>query len=695
MATVAPMVTYPETPTGDVVDDHHGTKVADPYRWLEDVDAPETRRWIAAQNALTQSWLDGVASRPVIRERLAQLWDHPRRGTPWRRGERWFQLRNSGLQDQDVLWVMDAPDAEGRILLDPNELSSDGTVALSAAAVSHDGRLLAYATSAAGSDWMTWRVRDVDSGADLPDVVEWAKFAGAAWTRDGSGFYYGRFAAPEPGQAHQATNLRHRLCFHRLGTAQDDDELVYARPDEPEWGFHPVVTEDGRWLVVTVSQGTDPRTRLYVADLDSDRPEVQPLIDDFDAAYELVGSDGATWYLRTDLDAPRGRVIAVDVDDPRRERWREVIAESDDTLEAVRLVGLGTPAGGRLVTVHLRDAASRLAVHRLDGSLDHEVDLPGLGSVGVVSGRHTDSAVFFSFERFTAPPAIYRHDVTTARTAPVSPPGLDVDQADFVTEQAFATSDDGTRVPLFLVRRRDVTPDGDRPTLLYGYGGFQIPLTPAFKVAWHVWVERGGVLAVANLRGGGEYGQEWHDAGRLANKQNVFDDFAACARHLVDSGWTAPQRLAIQGGSNGGLLVGASITQHPELFGAAVSEVGVLDMLRFHHFTIGWAWTSDYGSADDPEQFRWLHAYSPLHNLRPGTAYPATLLTTGDHDDRVVPGHSFKFAAALQAAQGGDAPVLLRVETDAGHGAGKPTSKSIDERADVLAFLTRALGADG
>jgi prolyl oligopeptidase len=688
---------YPDTATVDQVDDYHGERIADPYRWLEDTDAPETAAWIAEQNAVTAAWIGEVADRDDIVARLRALWDHPRASVPTHRGKRWFQLRNSGLQDQDVLVVMDAPDDEGRVLLDPNAMSDDGTVSLSAAAVSRDARLLAYATSAAGSDWMTWRVRDIATGEDLDDVLEWSKFAGAAWLPDGSGFLYARFDAPAEGEAYEEANRNQRLWLHRVGTSQDDDVLVYARPDQPEWMFSPSVTEDGRYLVLHVSHGTDPRNRLFYADLGEDAEErtsvegiaFLELLTDFDAAYGLVASVDRTFYVLTDRDAPRSRLVAIDLDDPEPSRWRDVIAETEDSLERATLVG------GRLIAGYLHHARSVLRRFTLDGEPDGEVALPGIGSVEGMAGKAEDDDLYFSFAGFSQPSSIHRHTVSTGATALVRAAGVDIDPDAFVTEQVFVTSADGTQVPMFLVRRADVEPDGGVPTLLWGYGGFRIPVTPMFRVAWHVWVERGGMLAVPNLRGGGEYGQAWHDGGRLANKQTVFDDAIAAAEHLVASGWTRPDRLAISGGSNGGLLAGACLTQRPDLFGAAVPEVGVLDMLRFHHFTIGWAWISDYGSADDPEQFRWLRAYSPLHNIDAGTRYPATLITTGDHDDRVVPGHSFKFAAALQAAQrasGGEAPTLIRVQTQAGHGAGKPTRVLIEERADVLAFLTRALG---
>lgn len=677
-------LSYPPPPTSDAADDYHGTRVPDPFRPLEDPRTAETQAWIAAQNALTHAWLREVPARDEIRGRLRAVWNHPRAGAPWRRADRWFQLRNTGLQNQDVLWVADDPDDAGHVLLDPNTLSEDGTVSLSALAVAPDARLLAFAMSDAGTDWMTWRVLRVDDGSVLEDVVEWSKFSSAAWAPDGCGFYYARYDAPPAGQTYEAPNRDMRLHFHRLGDAQADDRVVHERPDEPEWGFAPTVSDDGRWLIVHVWHGTDPRNRVALADATTGE-DVRYLLDDGDASYEFVGNDADVLYFLTDADAPRGRVVAIEAHRPHRTHWREIIPQSHDTLEQVRLVG------GRFVAVTLHHGAHRVALHSHEARTRVELPLPRAATVGAVTGRQDDVQVHFTVTTFTDPVAVWRHDLAAATTTAPRAAGDDRGQARHVTEQVFVTSGDGTLVPMFLVRDAAVQRDRNRPVLLYGYGGFNVPLTPTFKPEWAVWLELGGVLAVANLRGGGEYGREWHDAGRLAHKQNVFDDFAACAQWLVDEGWTCPQRLAISGRSNGGLLTGASLTQRPELFGAAVVEVGVLDMLRFHTFTIGWAWTSDYGCADDAEQFAWLYAYSPLHNLVPGRHYPATLITTGDHDDRVVPAHSLKFAAALQAAQGRDAPVLLRVDTAAGHGAGKPTEKLIEERADVLAFLTRVL----
>ncbi|WP_045233710.1 prolyl oligopeptidase family serine peptidase [Deinococcus pimensis] len=676
---------------GDHVDVYHGTTVPDPYRWLEDPDSPETRAWVEAQNTATAAFLTDVPARGALRERLRTLWDHPRAGAPWRRGARLFRLRNTGLQDQNVLYVRDDEDGgagDWRVLLDPNTLSEDGTVALQTVSVSRDGRFLAYSVSAGGSDWQTWRVRDVESGADLPEELSWSKFSGAEWLPDGSGFLYGRYPQPGEGEALTAANYGQQLWLHRVGTPQTRDELVYERPDRPTWGFSPVVTHDGRWLVLHVWEGTDPRNLVYVRPL-SEGGSFTELVPSFEASYTLVHGEGSALSFRTNRDAPLGKLVGVDLADLAA-GWRDVVPEGEHLLEAAR------PVPGGFLTLLGVHASHRLSLVDRSGAALGEVTLPTLGTVSAVNALPDDPEVFVEFTSFLTPVSAYRLDVSAdaPALAPLDPPALDFDTSAYETRQVFATSRDGTRVPMFLVHRAGLTPTGDHPTLLYGYGGFDISLTPSFSAARLPWLELGGVLAVANLRGGGEYGEAWHAAGTVHRKQNVFDDFVACAEHLVAMGLTRPSRLAIQGGSNGGLLVGACMTQRPDLFGACLPDVGVMDMLRFHRFTIGWAWVSDYGSSDDPEQFRTLLAYSPLHNLREGVCYPATLVTTGDHDDRVVPAHSFKFAAALQHAQACDRPVLIRVQTRAGHGQGKPTRLLIEEAADVLAFLTRALDMD-
>ncbi|MBN1417310.1 MAG: S9 family peptidase [Planctomycetes bacterium] len=687
-AVQAPAFPYPPAPRGDVVDDYNGVRVLDPYRWLEDADSAETRAWIEAENALTESFLAAVPARERIRERLRGLLDFERFGLPRKEGGRYFFSHNTGLQNQDVLLVADALDAEPRVLLDPNGLSEDGTIALSGWAPSRDGKLLAYGTAEAGSDWQVWRVRAVDTGEDLPDRVEWVKFSGASWTLDGKGFFYSRYDAPAEGESLSATNTFQKVYYHRLGTPQDQDPLIYERPDQKEWGFAADVTEDGRYLIVAVWRGTDSKNGLFYKDLDAADGQVVELLPDFDAAYDFVGNDGPVFRFRTDLDAPRGRVVAIDIRSPARDAWQAVVPQLDDILDEVSLVG------GRLVCQYMKDARSAVRIHDGSGVLIREVPLPGIGTASGFRGKPDDPETFYSFASFATPPEIRRLDVRTGDQSIFRRPKADVDPDAFETTQVFCASADGTRVPIFVSHRKDLARDGARPTYLYGYGGFDISITPWFSTTHLVWMEMGGVLAVANLRGGGEYGETWHEAGRLKNKQNVFDDFLASARWLVANGYTSAKRLAIGGGSNGGLLVGACMTQRPELFGAALPAVGVHDMLRFNKFTIGWAWTTEYGSPDDPEMFPVIRAYSPLHNIRPGTAYPATFITTADHDDRVVPAHSFKFAAALQAAQAGPAPILIRIETRAGHGAGKPISKVIEEVADRWAFLVRVFEMD-
>lgn len=694
-----PKLTYPPAPISDQMDDFHGTLVADPFRKLEETNAPETKAWIKAQNGVTADFLEQIAAREPIRQRLTELWDFPKRWAPVPKGDRIFQLRNSGLQNQDVLFVMDSPAAlengEGRVLLDPNTLSADGTVALSRWSVSENGRYLAYATSASGSDWLTWHVRGVETGADLADQIEWSKFSGASWAADSSGFYYARYDAPDAGQDYLSVNYFQKIYFHRLGTEQAEDVLIYERPDQKEWGFDAHVSEDGDYLVIHVWQGTDVRNRLFYLPLTAQKKKkknpVVELISELEAAFTFVGNHGSVFYLTTNLDAPKGRLIAIDTLDPKKEKWRTLIPEGDDTLEQIKMVH------NEFVALTLHHAHHRLTRYDLNGQTIGEIELPGLGSIPTngdtlnLTGKPTGDDLFYGFWSFLHPVSLYRFDFKTEQSELLFAPDLPFDTSDYETRQIFAPSPDGTRIPIFLTHRRGMALDGQNPTLLYGYGGFNISLTPSFAVSRLVWLEMGGVYASANLRGGGEYGEAWHQAGMKQNKQNVFDDFIACAEFISAEKITQPAKLGIMGGSNGGLLVGACMTQRPELFGAAVPAVGVMDMLRFHKFTIGWAWVSDYGSAENPEDFPILLAYSPLHNLKPGVNYPATLITTGDHDDRVVPGHSFKFAAALQAAQAGDAPTLIRIQTKAGHGAGKPTAILIQETADIWAFLSHAL----
>jgi len=681
---------YPSARKGDVVDDYHGTKVADPYRWLEDPDSPESRSWIEAENRLTNAYLADIPARAAIRDRLTKLWNYPKFGSPFRKAGRYFFFKNDGLQNQSVLYKQASLSADPETLLDPNLLSEDGTVALSNLAVTDDGRLLAYGTAASGSDWEEFRVRDVATGKDRPDHLKWIKFSSASWTKDGAGFFYSRY--PEPAdKALTDVNRFQKLYYHRLGTDQAQDVLVYERPDQPDWGMNAEVTDDGRYAVLTVWLGTDRRNRIYYRDLkNAKRPTVKGdvvrLLDDFDASYAFVGNDGPVFYFLTDLDAPRKRVIAIDTRHPERARWRELIPQGQDVLEGVQIIH------DTFVANFMHDAASRLRLFALDGRMLRDLELPTLGSIGSITGERKDDEMFYAFTSFLYPTTIFRYDFRTTSTSVFKAPTIDFDPSGYETKQVFYTSKDGTRVPMFITHKKGLTLDGSHPTLLYGYGGFNISLTPSFSVGTLVWLEMGGIYAVPNLRGGGEYGEEWHQAGMLDRKQNVFDDFIAAAEYLIAQRYTSTPKLAIAGGSNGGLLVGAAMTQRPELFGAALPAVGVMDMLRFHKFTIGWAWVTDYGSADSASQFPYLYKYSPLQNIRPGTKYPATLVTTADHDDRVVPGHSFKFTATLQAAQAGPDPVLIEIETKAGHGAGKPTSKIIEEQADRFAFLVHNLG---
>ncbi|MCU0772281.1 MAG: prolyl oligopeptidase family serine peptidase [Verrucomicrobia bacterium] len=678
---------YPATAKTNVVDTYHGVKVEDPYRWLEDDNADATKDWVQAQNAVTMPYLQSLPGRQAIYHRLKTLWNFERYGVPFTEGGRYFYAKNDGLQNQSVIYTVDKLNGEPRVLIDPNALSKDGTVALTGLEVSRDGRLAAYGVARSGSDWQEWRVRAVETGEDLPDTIAWVKFSGASWLKDGSGFFYSRYDAPAEGKELSGANYFHKLHFHKLGTPQSEDELVYHRPDHKEWNFNGRVTDDGHYLIITATEGTDPKNRVLYKDLTSPTNAVQELLMAFDADYTFVGNEGPVFWFKTDHGAPNHRVIALDIRDAKTADWVEIIPETQNKLEQVSLVN------EHFITEYLADATSVVRWHSLAGAAQGELKLPGLGTVSGLGGRRGDRETFYSFTSFTTPPTIYRLNLTNHTSELFRKPQVRANLDFYRTEQVFYSSRDGTRMPMFLTHSVALSKGLTHPTLLYGYGGFNISLTPTFSVANLVWMEMGGVYAVPNLRGGGEYGEKWHQAGIKLNKQNVFDDFMAAADWLVTNRYTKPSRLAIAGGSNGGLLVGACMTQRPDLFAAALPAVGVLDMLRFHQFTIGWAWTSDYGSSDNETEFKALYAYSPYHNLKPGTRYPATLITTADHDDRVVPAHSFKFAARLQECQApGGPPVLIRIETKAGHGAGKPTDKQIEEAADRLAFLARMLG---
>jgi prolyl oligopeptidase len=692
-------LTYPQTKKVDQVDDYHGVKVADPYRWLEDLDSPETAAWVKAENDVTLPYLAAIPAREKIKARLTRLWDFEKYGVPYKEAGRYFYSKNNGLQNQSVIYWTEKLDAEPRVLVDPNKLSEDGTVALAGYSISRDGKLMAYGTSASGSDWAEYRVRRVDTGEDLSDHLKWIKFSGASWTKAGSGFFYSRYDEPKSGDELKGLNYWHKLYYHRLGTNQSEDKLIYERPDQKDWMFGAGVTDDGTYLVIGVEKSDTPNNAVFYKDLSVEAAPVVELLKDFDAEYGFIDNDGPVFWFKTTEGAPRGRVIAVDTRTPQREKWREVIPQAAETLQ-----GVGT-VDDKFICTYLKDAHTVVRVYSLSGKFQREVALPALGSASGFGGRQTDTAyrfggkrtdkeTFYSFTSFNMPSTVYRYDPAAGQSTVFKQPKVDINPADYEIKQIFYTSKDGTKVPMFITHKKGLKLDGHNPTYLYGYGGFNASLTPNFSVSNLIWMEMGGVYAMPNIRGGGEYGKDWHDGGRKLNKQNVFDDFIAAAEWLIANQYTSREKLAIGGGSNGGLLVGACLTQRPELFKAALPAVGVMDMLRFNKFTIGHAWVQDYGSPENAEEFPALYAYSPLHHLKKGAHYPATLITTADHDDRVVPAHSFKFAATLQEAQGGEAPVLIRIETKAGHGAGKPTTKRIEEIADQWAFLVRNLGVD-
>ena len=721
-------LTYPAARRGTQVDTYHGTSISDPYRWLEDTDAPETKAWVEAENKLTFGYLATIPERNAIRTRLTQVWNYPKYSTPTKIEDRLFYSENSGLLNQSIYYVKDG-DKPARVLLDPNTLSTDGTVALSVTEPSPNARTLAYAVQFAGSDWQEIRLRNVDNGRDMRDTLKWVKFSDISWTRDNKGFFYEGYDPQTSGNKLTNVVRNQRVYYHKVGTPQSEDLIIYDRKDQPDWLFDTQVTDDGTFAIITIYQGSDPRTRLYFIFLDNPKkPSITApivrLIDDNESENVFIDNLGDYFLVRTDRGAPKGQVVQIDINNSEPRRWVSVIPEGRDALVTSHVIGK------HLVLEYLQDAHSSLRLYGLpiqnqprpDRRLSpssipstpqgrtpapsddrrrltapgypfiDEIQLPGLGSIGEITGREDKNEMYYSFTSFLAPTSIYKYDVKKRTNELLKTPKLPVDVSQFETRQVFYNSKDGTRVPMFITMKKGLALDGNNPTILYGYGGFNVAETPNFSAANLVWMEMGGIYAVANIRGGSEYGKAWHEAGMLDKKQNVFDDFIAAAEYLIKEKYTSTPKLAISGASNGGLLVGAVLNQRPDLFGAALPAVGVMDMLRFQKFTIGWAWTSDYGSSDDPKQFEYLRAYSPLQNIKPGTRYPATLVTTADHDDRVVPGHSFKYAATLQAAQAGPAPVLIRIETNAGHGAGKPTTKRIEEAADKFAFLVRNLG---
>jgi prolyl oligopeptidase len=678
---------YPVSDQVEHVDVYHGTNVADPFRWLEDDvrESEAVKSWVDAQNVVTFAYLDTIEERGAINSRMKELWDYDRYSLPEKEGGRYFYSYNNGLQNQDVIYTLSDLDAEPDLLIDPNTWSEDGTVALASFFPSPDGKHLAYLVQDGGSDWRVGKVMNVESGEVLTDHLDWLKYTGLSWAGDSSGFYYSRYPATKEEEKFQSLNENMTVFFHSLGTAQEKDRVVYAIPEHPDWGPSASVTNDGKHLVITIFVGTDDRYSIVHQDLTDPGSEPVMIIEGFEHDYSLAGSIGDDLYFRTNDGAPRNRLIVINTKQPGREHWREVVAQSDDVLDDVNLVG------GKIITTYMQDAKTVVKVMDLDGNETGRVDLPGIGTANGFGGKVDDEETFFAFSSFNSPKTISRLNVSTGEVEAFKTPDVAMNPDDYVVKQVFYKSKDGTRVPMFISHRKDVVPDGNTPTMLYGYGGFNISITPSYSTTRLTWMDMGGIYAVANLRGGGEYGEEWHQGGTKLNKQNVFDDFIAAAEYLIAEGYTNSDKLAIFGGSNGGLLVGAVVNQRPELFGAAIPAVGVMDMLRFHNFTAGRFWTDDYGSSDNPDEFEALLKYSPYHNIKKGTEYPAIMATTADTDDRVVPGHSFKYAAALQEAQAGDEPVLVRIETRAGHGAGVPTDKVIENYSDNWAFLLENL----
>jgi len=689
-ASEAASLHYPSAPRLDLVEERFGVDVPDPYRWLEnDVRAdPAVRDWVTAENAVTEAYLAGLPGRDLLRRRMERLYDYGRYSTPRKANGRYFYTFNTGLQKQAPLYMREGLNGPQREILDPARLSVDGATALAEWEPSPDGRFLLYAVQDAGSDWRTLRVLDIATGRDAGDSISWVKYSELAWDSSSQGFYYSRFDAPEKGGAFQSSNRDHKVYYHRLGTVQADDQLIFETPRHPDWNHSAKVTADGRWLLVTSTRGTDADATLSVAALDGQPPRFRALVKGMDHGWKLVGSQGSLLWFVTDKDAPRGRLVRLDAEHPDA-RPREIVPQREEVLAGGSLVG------DRIIVAYLDNARTIAELVTLEGRPAGEVPMPGLGTSAGFRGKAGDPETFFSFSGFTRPSTIYRYDTTTGAQSIFAQPDLAFSPTDFVTDQIFYPSKDGTRIPMYIIRRMDAMRRAEpAPTLLYGYGGFNISLTPGFSPTRLAWLEQGGTIAIANLRGGGEYGKAWHDAGKGQNKQNVFDDFIAAAEYLKANGYTGEDQLAIEGRSNGGLLVGAVVNQRPDLFSAALPAVGVMDMLRFDRFTAGRYWVDDYGSPEKEADFRALLAYSPYHNIAEGRDYPAILVTTADTDDRVVPAHSFKYAAALQAHALGDRPRLIRVETRAGHGGGKPTDKLIEEYADMYAFAAKWTGLD-
>lgn len=672
---------YPDTKLDDTQDDYHGVKVKDPYRWLENNESDETKNWIDAENKVTFAYLNGLPSKQEFKKRMTELWDFDKFSPPSRRGKKYFFSKLTGLQNQPVLYVADSPYAkDAKVLLDPNKLSADGTVALSSYSLSDDGKYLCYGVSNAGSDWTEWKIRDVETGSDLSDLLKWIKFTSCEFSKDGKGLYYSRY--PEAKNELKEANYYNKVYYHKIGTAQSEDKLLLENADEKEWEFSPQISDDGKYLIISISRNTNPENLVYYKDLSKENSPLVKLIDTWGSQYEFIDNDGSVFLFQTNNKAPRGRMIAIDTAKPAPGDWKELVAQKDEILRSC------TAVDQSVVALYLKDAHAELHLFGRDGKDQGSISTPGIGAVNAVSGRPQDKEAFFSFVSFTEPTSIYRYDFASKKENLVARPTVAFKPEDFETKQVFYPSKDGTKIPMFIVSKKGVAlKSKPLPTYLYAYGGFNIPMLPRFSPSAVSWLEKGGIYAQACLRGGGEYGEDWHKAGMKEKKQNVFDDFISAAQWLIDNNYTVKDMLAVNGGSNGGLLIGAVMTQRPDLFAVAIPEVGVLDMLRYHKFTIGHAWMGEYGSSDDANELKYLMQYSPLHNVKKGSTYPATLVITGDHDDRVFPGHSFKFASALQAAQPATAaPVLIRIETRTGHGAGKPTAKIIEEQSDKYAF---------
>lgn len=679
---------YPEARRDAVVDDYSGTKVPAPYQWMENLNDPALAKWVEEENSLTFSYLDKIPERDWIKQRLTELWNYEKVGVPEMEGGKLFFTKNSGLQNQSVVYEADSVHAEPRMILDPNTLSPDGSVALLGFAPSHDGKYLANALSQGGSDWQSIHVRDLATGKDLSDDVQWVKFSGVSWTRDDKGFFYSRYPTPPAGEAISNRVENQALYYHTLGTPQSDDKLIYKRPDLPEWIVGGRVSEDGHYLFVRLVNGTAPENELFYADLgDPAHPDVtakiKPLFTRNDAEYAPVGNLGNTIFLKTTRNAPRHRIVSFKLSAP--EQWTSVVPQSSNVLETA------TMAGGEVVAQYLVDARSEVKLFTRDGKPKGTLDLPGIGAVGGLSGHNESPELFYAFTSYLYPTTIYHYDTKNGKTTLFFKPNVPFDASKYETKQVFYHSKDGTRVPMFITARKDVKLDGRNPTIVYAYGGFDISITPSFSPMLPVWLEMGGIYAVPNLRGGGEYGEAWHHAGMLNRKQNVFDDFAWAAKYLIAHKYTSTPHLGIEGYSNGGLLVGASITENPHLFGAAYGGAGVMDMLRYQKFSGGALWAPEYGTSEDPHAFQWLYKFSPVQNVKDGTCYPPTIITTADHDDRVVPSHSYKFTAALQHAQSCSNPILIRVETKTSHGY-MPTDKRIAQTADIWAFMAYNLG---